>query len=344
MRISLPPTVLRAIASTAAIACLPLALTAQIIDLTSNDVGLAIGDKPRVTGLRINYRDEQLREVHGVNVTLWSPYQPARGEVTGLALGLPVTGARVINGAGVGVFGLGADDRIDGLALGGIGVGAGRDIRGITLGGIGVGSGGNITGITVGGIGVGGAGSLKGFQFGGIGVGSGSEVTGISLGGIGVGAAGAVKGLAIGGIGVGGGGTFTGIGIAGIGVGSASDATGLLIGGIGVGSGGRVNGVALGGIGVGAPALHGLMVGGAGVGGADVSAIVLTAGYFHVVGDRGTFSGGALGSVNRIEGTQHGLTIGLFNYAAELHGAQLGLINVSDNDGHRRVIPLASFR
>jgi hypothetical protein len=38
------------------------------------------------------------------------------------------------------------------------------------------------------------------------------------------------------------------------------------------------------------------------------------------------------------------LTIGLFNYANELHGAQIGVINVSDNGGRRRVLPLLSVR
>jgi hypothetical protein len=52
----------------------------------------------------------------------------------------------------------------------------------------------------------------------------------------------------------------------------------------------------------------------------------------------------SLGSVNNVRGAQHGLTIGLFNYAHELHGAQIGLINVSDNGGSRRVLPLLSVR
>src|SRR3954466_11891837 len=65
----------------------PALVSSQVIDLTVNNVGLAIGDKPRVTGLRLNYRDEKLREVNGVNITLWTPYEPARGTVNGIALG-----------------------------------------------------------------------------------------------------------------------------------------------------------------------------------------------------------------------------------------------------------------
>jgi hypothetical protein len=51
-----------------------------------------------------------------------------------------------------------------------------------------------------------------------------------------------------------------------------------------------------------------------------------------------------LAAVNRIQGAQHGLTIGVFNYAQTLHGAQIGLINVSDNGGRRRILPLVSVR
>jgi hypothetical protein len=323
--------------------CAPLTLGAQVIDLTVHDVGVAIGDKPRMTGLRINFRDRELREVNGVNVTIWSPYSPAEGVVNGLAVGVPVTGARDINGIGAGLFGVGVDNRLRGIAVGGIGVGAGQELRGIALGGVGVGSGGSVIGLTVGGIGVGSGGSVRGVQIGGIGVGSGGDVTGISVAGIGVGSGGRTTGLAIAGIGVGGGGSFRGIGIAGIGVGAGGDATGLMLGGVGVGAGGRLRGVGIGGVGVGAPKLEGLMIGGLGVGGADVHAIALTAGYFKIADD-GNFRGGALGAVTRVGGTQHGLTIGLFNYARELHGTQIGIINVSDNGGHRRVIPLVSVR
>jgi hypothetical protein len=323
--------------------CAPLALGAQVIDLTVHDIGVAIGDKPRMTGLRINFRDRELRQVNGVNATIWAPYSPAEGIVNGLALGVPVTGARDINGLGAGIFGVGVDNRLRGIAIGGIGVGAGQELHGIAIGGVGVGSGGSVVGLTVGGIGVGSGGSVRGVQIGGIGVGSGGDVTGISIAGIGVGSGGRTTGLAIGGIGVGGGGSFRGIGIGGIGVGAGGDATGLMLGGVGVGAGGRLHGVGIGGVGVGAPTLDGLMIGGLGVGGADVHAIALTLGYFKIADD-GNFRGGALGAVTRVDGTQHGLTIGLFNYARELHGTQLGIINVSDNGGHRRVIPLVSVR
>ncbi len=317
--------------------------SAQVLDLTINNTGLAIGDKPRMNGIRINYRDRRLEEVNGVNITIWNPYQPASGVVNGLALGVPVTGAKDINGIATGILGAGADHSIRGIGIAPLGLGSGGEMHGIMLGGIGVGAGSALTGLAVGGIGVGSGGAVQGIQIGGVGVGSGGSLTGLSIGGIGVGSAGAVKGIAIGGIGVGGGGRFTGIGIGGVGVGAGGDATGLMIGGVGVGSGGTLKGLAIGGVGVGAPNVQGVLLSPIAAGGEHVHAIVIAGAYFKVDRD-GRFDGGALSSVNHIKGAQHGLTIGLFNYARELHGAQIGLINISDNEGHRRVLPVFSAR
>ena len=88
------------------------ALPGQSLDLTVNDVGIAIGNKPRVTGLRINFRDRNLRKVNGVNITIWTPYEPIAGVVNGLALGLPATGANDVNGALIGLLGGAGDDEI----------------------------------------------------------------------------------------------------------------------------------------------------------------------------------------------------------------------------------------
>lgn len=326
-----------------ALFALPRTVASQVIDLTVNNVGIAIGDKPSMTGLRLNFRDRNLREIKGVNVTIWSPYEPATGRVSGLGLGLPATGAKSITGAAVGVLGVGAEETIRGIGVGGIGLGAGGELRGLMVGGIGVGSGGGMTGIGIGGIGVGSGGPMVGLMVGGIGVGSGGSLRGISIGGIGVGSGGSLTGLSIGGIGVGGGGDIRGISIGGVGVGGGGDITGVSIGGVGVGGGGTVRGLAIGGIGVGAPRIEGVALAGFGVGGHDVRAIVLAPAYFRIEKD-GSFEGGSLSLYNNVLGRQHGVTIGVFNYAKELAGVQIGLINVSDNGGARRVRPIVSVR
>jgi hypothetical protein len=286
-------------------------LPAQVIDLTIHDVGLAIGDKPTMTGLRINFRDAHLERITGANITIWSPRKPVTGSVNGLALGLPLTGANRIQGVAIGVFGLGVDNSITGLAVGGLGLGSGGDLHGIMVGGLGVGTGGSAEGITIGGIGVGTGGRLRGLQVGGIGVGGGQDVSGITIGGIGVGSGATLSGLAIGGIGIGGGGDFKGL--------------------------------TIGGVGVGAPAISGVVLTPIAAGTLNAHALVVSGLYFKIE-EAGRFDGGSISSVNNIQGAQHGLTIGLINYARELHGLQLGLLNISDNDGHRRVIPIVSKR
>ena len=122
------------------------ALTAQEPQSSSRHdarTPISIGNYPNVTGLRLNFRDSDLERVVGMNVTIWSPYEPATGVVKGVALGLPLTGAGDIAGLGTGLFGVGAAHNLSGLMIGPIGAGAGGRVSGIAIGGIGVGAGGN---------------------------------------------------------------------------------------------------------------------------------------------------------------------------------------------------------
>jgi len=346
----------------------------QGLSLTINDVGLGIGDVPRVTGLRLNFRDRALERVSGINATIWTPYQEDSGTVDGLALGIPATGAGRINGLaasvfgaaatrsftgiGIGGLGLGAGENLTGIMLGGLGAGAGKSIEGIVVGGLGVGAGGRVSGLAAGGLGVGTGGDFSGIGVGGLGLGAGGRFSGIGIGGLGIGASEGIRGVAIGGLGVGSGEGLVGLGVGGLGVGSGGDVigvtigglgvgaggsiTGITIGGIGVGSGGRIHGVTIAGIGIGAPRLDGVAAALA-VGAKDAHALVLAPAYFKVLDD-GSFSGASVSAVNRVLGDQHGLTIGIVNYARTLDGCQLGLVNISDNGGRLLVLPIVSVR
>ena len=327
------------LAAAAAALVVPASVRAQGIDLTVNDVGLAIGNKPRVTGIRLNYRDRNLQAVRGVNATIWMPYEPMSGTVDGVALGLPLTGARRITGLAAGVFGVGAADEIVGLGVGGLGLGSGSGLRGIMLGGLGIGTGGRIAGLAASAVGVGAGGSMRGLMIGGIGVGGGGDVRGIALGGIGVGGGGNLRGLSVGGIGVGVGGSMQGISIGGIGVGAGGDVTGLNIAGIGVGAGGTLKWISIATVGVGAPRIEGFVLSAA-AGAVTAKAAVIAPLYFRI--EEGTLVGGSISSINYIKGAQRGLTIGLFNYARQLHGVQLGVINVVDGPRGRRVLPIVN--
>src|SRR5678816_4110855 len=117
------------LASVSLLAAIPTgAQGARSVDLTINNVGISIGDSRRVTGLRLNYRDRDMREVQGINATIWMPYHDSRGYVRGIALGLPATGARQIDGIAAGIVGIGVERSITGIAVGGIGMGVGEDM------------------------------------------------------------------------------------------------------------------------------------------------------------------------------------------------------------------------
>lgn len=361
----------------AAIALLtPAIAVAQSVDLTVHQTGLSIGDSRYVRGVRINFRDANLRQVDGVNITVWSPHSPVRSTINGVAIGLPLTGARNINGAGLGLFGVGAEGDFRGIGIGGLGVGAGGDVRGIVLGGLGVGSGGHIRGLTFGGLGVGSGGGLTGINLAGLGlgsggelrglsvaglaVGSGADVSGITIGGLAVGGGGNFTGLQVGGLAVGGGGEFRGITIGGLAVGAGSELRGLQVGGVAVGSGsdvtgitvalgalgsgGTIRGLAIGGLAVGAPTMRAIVFGSA-VGGYDITGGVLAPFYFRIESgdnvDLGRVKGVTISAFNHIKGEQFGLSIGLLNYAWELNGWQVGVLNYAGNNPKGlRLLPL----
>ena len=302
---------------------------------------ISIGNYPRVDGLRLNFRDRALERVRGINATIWNPHEPATGVVTGVALGLPITGAGELRGIGLGALGVSANGLLRGIAIGGVGVGSGGGVNGVAIGGIGVGSGGNLDGIMVGGIGAGGGGNARGLLIGGIGAGLGGSMRGIAIGGIGVAAGGNVTGLVIGGVGAGAGGMLRGIAIGGIGTGSGGGITGLAVSGIGTGSGGTIRGVAIAGIGVGAPRLEGVFVSCA-VGAQDARAIVIAPALFRIE-PGGSFVGGSVSAVNYVRGSQRGLSIGIVNYARSLHGAQIGIVNIIADQKSHPFLPIVNW-
>lgn len=329
------------ITALSALAAVPAHAQARSVDLTVNDVGLSIGDSRRVTGLRLNYRDRNLERVNGVNATLWMPYEDMRGVVHGIALGLPATGARRIEGIAAGIVGIGAGESIRGLGVGGIGLGVGEDFRGIGIGGIGLGVGQDMRGAALGGIGMGIGGDLRGLAIGGIGVGVGQNASGVLLGGIGAGVGGNMTGLSIGGIGVGAGGNVKGLSITGIGMGAGGDVTGVQIAGIGIGSGGTLKYVSIAGVGIGAPRIEGLAIA-AGVGAQDARGVIIAPLYFRIQ-DSGKMRGVNVSAFNNIRGTQQGLAIGIFNYARSLDGVQVGLLNYAGNKSRARLLPVFNY-
>ena len=105
---------------------------------------------------------------------------------------------------------------------------------------------------------------------------------------------------------------------------------GIQIAGLGVGAGEALRGISIAGIGAGAPDVQGVLIGGIAAGGEEVSGIGASIAHFRIVED-GILKGVAVSAFNRVQGTQRGLTVGLFNMATELHGFQIGLLNYAGN-------------
>ena len=104
---------------------------------------------------------------------------------------------------------------------------------------------------------------------------------------------------------------------------------------------GMLKGIGIGGLGVGGSRIRGAAIGGVGVGGEDIKGIVITPGMFKVVNRRGRFQGVAINGISQIKGRQDGWTIGVVNYARDLGGVQIGLINIArSNPKGTRVLPL----
>ena len=57
----------------------------------------------------------------------------------------------------------------------------------------------------------------------------------------------------------------------------------------------------------------------------------------------GELEGFSVAGFNYIYGSQRGLTIGIVNYAQELHGIQIGLLNYAgNNEGIAKLLPLVN--
>ena len=318
----------------------PLPAPPWSLDLTVGDFGIGLGNTRHVDGLKLNYRDANDSVVHGVSVTVWTPYRRARPEVTGLLLGLPLAGADRLRGIGLGL-GLSASSRLEGIGLGLAGLGVGGDADGLLLGGLGAGAGGQVRGLVLGGLGAGVGEGIDGILLGGLGVGSGGKARGLVAGGLGAGAGAGFDGIMLAGLGAGAGGSSRGLLLAGLGCGVGGDFDGIIVGGLGAGVGGTLRGIAVAGIGAGTPTLKGAAAALAVVT-RDATGLVVAPLLFQVEPE-GSFSGLAIGGFNRIRGVQRGLAIGLVNYAAELHGVQIGLVNLAGNNtGWARVLPLAN--
>lgn len=300
-------------------------IQAQSLDIPSKKWGISFGNSKEFTGLRFNIQDNGVRKINGINFTLWKPKKDNPDSmINGLSLGL-MPGGGHLRGIHLGIAGVGAEGSLKGISLGLLGVGAGNDVMGINIGGIGAGAGGNMFGL----------------NFGGLGVGAGEDLIGINVGGLGCGAGRDMKGFNFGTLGAGAGRDVYGLNIGGLGIGAGENMVGINVGGLGVGAGEKLTGINIGGLGCGSPEVTGISIGGLGVGGKYLKGIHLSLGTIITDKSGGVMTGLAVSSFNYIRGDQVGLSIGIVNYAWNVKGIQLGLVNiVRNNPRGLKVLPL----
>ena len=236
------------------------------LQLMIGDTGLGIGHVPRITGLRVNWSDQHLERVTGVNLTLWRARpEGVGGQIRGLALGLaPQAGHLAGVGAGLGAVvgeesltglhaaGLAsiAGESTRGIQLAGLAAISGEDTRGIQLGGLAAISGEDTRGIQLGGLAAISGEDARGVQAGGMAMIGGGNVRGLQAGGMAVVAGNELRGAQAAGLAVVGGGAMHGIQAAGLATVAGGNARGLQVGGLAVVAGGRMDGVQVGGIAV----------------------------------------------------------------------------------------------
>ena len=143
--------------------------------------GISIGNSYEFTGIRINFADENVKRINGLNVTFWLKRSNQNAVVNGISIGVIPTGGTMwpIN---LGVLGTGAAHNLYGLTLGGLVIGAGGNINGLCVSGLvtmATESNQVISGIFISGIGIGAHKAINGLAIGGLAVGTDGDINGV---------------------------------------------------------------------------------------------------------------------------------------------------------------------
>lgn len=137
--------------------------------------------------------------------------------------------------------------------------------------------------------------------------------------------------------------SLQGLAVSGLVAATADDADGFLLGGGGAAAGESLNGVGVGGLAAGAEEnANGIVVGGLGVTARNLRGVGLGLGTVRI--ENGAVRGLIASSYNDIDGRQVGLAIGIVNFAADLQGVQVGLLNVARNNPRwAQVLPVINL-
>lgn len=157
---------------------------ANMLNFPTEKYGISIGNSYEFTGIRINFADENVKIVNGLNVTFWlKMFKNKDADVNGISVGVIPSGGtmRPIN---LGVLGLGAAHHLCGLNLGGGAIGASGYIEGLSISGLVTMADGPqsaISGITISGIGIGAKRAINGLAIAGLAVGTDGDINGVAF-------------------------------------------------------------------------------------------------------------------------------------------------------------------
>ena len=91
-------------------------LTAQSLDIPSSRWGISFGNSKNFTGLRFNYRDRDVEEITGINVTLWKGDENKYSIVRGISIGI-IPEAAYLYGLNLGLGGPAAEKELSGREI-----------------------------------------------------------------------------------------------------------------------------------------------------------------------------------------------------------------------------------
>ena len=146
--------------------------------------GISIGNSYEFTGVRINFADENVKKINGLNITFWLKRSKNQNAViNGISIGvIPTAGSmQFIN---LGLLGVGATNNLNGFSFGGIVIGSGGNINGLSASGLITMSDGEnsvISGVTLSGIGIGSRKAINGLAIAGLAVGTDGDINGVAL-------------------------------------------------------------------------------------------------------------------------------------------------------------------
>ena len=338
------------------------------IDLGYANWGLSLGNSPTWTGIRINFRDDRIDEINGLNVTLWAPGKVKGSEVNGIAIGLYGPAAENLTGISVGGIANSTEGDQIGIHAAGIANVATGDMLGVQVGGLATIADGDMVGLGASLIATVATDDMLGIHLGGLTTFSSGNMTGIHAGGLATVATGDMLGLnsallftvamtgRLRGINLGGLAAISGKGICGIsgalaGVVSGGDICGLTLAGLTVEAGEEGDAAALVREGIGGDekaaepplqresSLNGIAATLGRVKAHEINALTVAGLMNHAK----RHNGFSVGVYNRVEEVQKGVTIGVFNSAETMDkfGFQLGLLNhVPTNPSWARWLPL----